>query len=519
MEVALYSLYDRTPTSHYLLSWNPESPVHSTQMASFTSLPPEIVQSIVHVTLEMQPGMACKYATVSRDWQALVEKKTFSSLRLNSMRVQELSNILTPRRRSYVRNIAVEVTLPEYDVEKAGHRKETPQEQHTNSQTFTDLICALFAVLATWKLPADGATGEQRGVSLSLSASSPSDQVAARGYRLRNRKKRWASSCLYLTKHPNQNLPSIPVVSKFSCADFDTQRKLAPITCCEIAEVFPNVHTLDWNLLDNERRDLARRIKLREDFAIGISKIPQSVRHFKLAYGGGSPQNHDWSPPRLYNGDDSTSDPLSAALHSLLPRLVVLELHECVTIGTELFWPASSSTPLISSGISSQFPRLEKLSVGAGMVAPSGKWLFIEDPRIVGRHRAPSIPTYLDDEDIQPGDIPLHWYRYQLDHDLGNPYFLAAAYAARHMPRLKTLDLTLGCTGLNTMMAYDVLEDGRRASLGFFGSPPFDPSHEVKEAWRDTTEVLVGDRNIVDIQLTDEETDFGIYLSMHPTTP
>ncbi|KAK9426624.1 putative F-box domain-containing protein [Seiridium unicorne] len=110
---------------------------------------------------------------------------------------------------------------------------------------------------------------------------------------------------------------------------------------------------------------------------------------------------------------------------------------------------------------------------------------------------------------MQPRDIPLHWYRYQLDQDLGNLYYLAGACAARHMPRLRTLGLSLGDTGLNVMMAYGVLEDSRRASLEFLGSPPFNPSHEVKEAWCDTTKVLVGGRNMVDIQLTHEQTDFS----------
>lgn len=86
------------------------------------------------------------------------------------------------------------------------------------------------------------------------------------------------------------------------------------------------------------------------------------------------------------------------------------------------------------------------------------------------------------------------------------------------MPRLKTLELSLGNTGLNTMTVYDVLEDDRRASLEILDSPPFDPSYQEKEAWCNTTKVLVGDRNTVDIQLTDEETDFSQYLDMHPTT-
>jgi hypothetical protein len=46
--------------------------------------------------------------------------------------------------------------------------------------------------------------------------------------------------------------------------------------------MFPNVHTLDWYLLDNERQDLRRRTKMREDFAIGISTVCHSVRLFKL---------------------------------------------------------------------------------------------------------------------------------------------------------------------------------------------------------------------------------------------
>lgn len=48
--------------------------------------------------------------------------------------------------------------------------------------------------------------------------------------------------------------------------------------------------TIDWNLLDNERRGLTRRIKLRNDFAIGYRKPPILFGTSNLRIEAGAPR-------------------------------------------------------------------------------------------------------------------------------------------------------------------------------------------------------------------------------------
>lgn len=440
-------------------------------MPSITSLPSEIRHQIIHLAIDLWPEIAIVCSRVSRQWQAHVEMRTFSSLRLDQTRLETSRGILTSTRQSYVRNIYMNIDLPNYDVEKLLYERETPDEQHCNSEAFTDAVFLLFEYLNDWD--------QQRGISLSISASSPDDSKS----RYRYREQRWDRSYLDIIDSPGRKLPNLLFITKFNTS-IRRHRHFSPSACCNIAAHFPNVHTLGFVLPDNERRDTTRRIKTREDFASGIAILPQSVRHFKLNYTGGSPWDHSWTPPRLYYGDDTTPDPLSVALRKLARQLTTLELGggDLIVISSEVFWPAipSNFTALEDEPLS--FPDLETLEIFASIASPSGDWLFIADPV---RGNAGDVPDYdrIPDDNMQPGD-KLHWFRVIPVSELVNPYYVAAARAMARMPRLTHLHLHLAAPR-PCALDYKLSDDGPRATVEFCGSPPYDPPVEVKEAWRE----------------------------------
>lgn len=266
-------------------------------------------------------------------------------------------------------------------------------------------------------------------------------------------------------------------------------RFFSPRGCCEIASYLPNVHTLDWILPDNERRDVSRRMRTRQEFASGVTLLPQSVRRFTLNYIDRSPWDHSWTPPRLYYGDTSTPDPLSVAFRNLAQRLVTLSFdRSSIVIGSDIFWPAIIPTLALSStpddGLPS-FPHLERLDIIASIASASGGWLFNADPAKRdpdGYDRESDGDPFRDDWSPQPGD-KFHRFRLIPVAELVDPYFVAAARAVARMPRLRRFELHFE-TPLPCTVRYTVLEDESKATLVFMGSPPYNPSEEVRQAWR-----------------------------------
>ncbi|KAK9777255.1 hypothetical protein SCAR479_05984 [Seiridium cardinale] len=314
-------------------------------MAGWSSLPPEVMREAVQVAVKSNPESACEFATISRDWQDYVEEKTFASLKTRSTQIQQLRDIVTPLRQSYIRNMIFEVVLPEYDAKSLAWYKETLEEQKLNSRFFTDAILLFFDAVAGWNSPAAGKLEERRGISLRISASCPSDKVPDRYGVLRRRYKRWDRSVLEILQDYDRKIPLLPAISEFLCGDDFHSRKLSPRACCDIAAQMPNVHTLEWKF----------------------------------------------------------------------------------------------------------------------------------------------------------------WFRYKLDLSLADPYFLAAAHAAQHMPRLKEFFLEWMATPLPCGLEYKISNDGGpRAMLTLWGSPPAEPSLELKEAWGKVTEILVGSPDMMEVELQDE---------------
>ncbi|PTB78004.1 hypothetical protein M440DRAFT_1420184 [Trichoderma longibrachiatum ATCC 18648] len=81
---------------------------------SWNCLPPETRQQILQALLEQHDCRLAPYATVSREWQAVIEPHSFSRIRLTPSRIEDFQSMVH-RNRAYVRYIWLCVELAEYN--------------------------------------------------------------------------------------------------------------------------------------------------------------------------------------------------------------------------------------------------------------------------------------------------------------------------------------------------------------------------------------------------------------------
>lgn len=109
------------------------------------------------------------YASVSKEWQVLVERYTFHGLYLTRGRLEDAKRIVNHYRSRQIQTLYFEVTLGEYEV--VGLQTEPQSEQLGNSVAYTLDLHSLFRYLSTW----DSNDVFVGGLNLVLSAKSRND--------------------------------------------------------------------------------------------------------------------------------------------------------------------------------------------------------------------------------------------------------------------------------------------------------------------------------------------------------
>ncbi|PVH74316.1 hypothetical protein DL98DRAFT_604817 [Cadophora sp. DSE1049] len=136
-------------------------------MASWHRLPLEIRLAVLEVLLQDGCRLAV-FATVSREWQTIIEKHNFSRIKLTSSRVAQLGSMVPHKRRSLVRYIWLCLELPEYDCSEC-----EPQDPDSwglsdaENSLVTTAFQDLFTTLSVW--------GPDSSLLLDVSIYSPSD--------------------------------------------------------------------------------------------------------------------------------------------------------------------------------------------------------------------------------------------------------------------------------------------------------------------------------------------------------
>lgn len=133
-------------------------------MIDWSSLPLEL-RSIILKLLTQHNNIA-PYATVSKEWRSVIEKKNFSRLKLHPSCLDSLER-LADRQKGLIKHIWLNIELKRYSC-RVCQRMESVTWYYTNNRTMKAAITRLFSILTKWKK--DG-----RGLTLELNAYSPSD--------------------------------------------------------------------------------------------------------------------------------------------------------------------------------------------------------------------------------------------------------------------------------------------------------------------------------------------------------
>lgn len=267
-------------------------------MSRVISLPPKITAQIVrHLVDDEYPNFdtftndsergklagnpIASYASVSRKWQAEVERYTFARIHLNHGRLPAAHQYLTPRRWSLVRSVFLRVDLPEYD-NAARERVEPLEDQRMNNETFTNVARSVLELLSSGQ-----ANGP--GIVFGVGAVCKSDGRYEAGSVFMKRKQlrrhglskdivdaRYKSSYVELALD-DQQLPTVHLISEFHVSR--DGRRIAPATCCMMAASMVRLVSLNLELHDSEK-NLALRRQLRQGtFIIVMSQDKVTWTH------------------------------------------------------------------------------------------------------------------------------------------------------------------------------------------------------------------------------------------------
>ncbi|RGP70006.1 f-box domain-containing [Fusarium sporotrichioides] len=125
---------------------------------SWNSLPSELRLQILSHAAEgylIPKEKAAPYATVSREWQSVIEDIIFRNISLVIGDVIDLDNFArltsgdNAYRRDIIHNISVIIVLPRYQCEESC-QPESADEIQQNNHVFTELMQALLGILSTW---------------------------------------------------------------------------------------------------------------------------------------------------------------------------------------------------------------------------------------------------------------------------------------------------------------------------------------------------------------------------------
>ncbi|KAM0429231.1 hypothetical protein ACHAPT_006445 [Fusarium lateritium] len=139
---------------------------------NFTSLPLEVRLQIIADVIAISPRLPL-LATVSREWQLEVEKKTFESLFISRDRLSHLHGMVTRTRERHVKHICFSIDILRYTCRVCLFPNSAEDLSYNSSTVVTSLETLLF-ILGGWT---------EGGLTLEINVYSPSDsQHFFKGY-------------------------------------------------------------------------------------------------------------------------------------------------------------------------------------------------------------------------------------------------------------------------------------------------------------------------------------------------
>ncbi|KAJ6007241.1 hypothetical protein N7540_011217 [Penicillium herquei] len=419
------------------------------------------------------------YATVNREWQMIIEQRTFKTINLKtSERLAAFKQIVAQntRRKTCIREINLIAELEPYSIE-ARAELETAEEHRRNNEIFVSAIQLLFSILESWP-------ENEPGIYLDIEAMSPSDVLDRQRARKARRepekdlrRRRFEMSYLEFSEDHLGRLPVIHAVTELSIGNLHLSRLFLPASCALIASKFPRLHQLNLMLSDDEKRDKALRKQNRNEFARHLHLFPSSIKELSLAFASYAPQNQYFAPANLVDG--KIEDPFSSALRDFSQQLTVMRLEQIV-VGKELFWPINPTDDMKLP----TWPNLTHVYLEFGMATPSGEWLFERDPEEANIEPIPDREEHLPEHKKRAlEDRVGEMFRLKATPRLMNGLYLSPARAAQRMPQLKIMSIRIS-EGHNHL-SFEYKVDGSTAKATWDCDKPFTPDEPVLQAWRD----------------------------------
>ncbi|KAH0426071.1 hypothetical protein CcaCcLH18_10560 [Colletotrichum camelliae] len=221
------------------------------------------------------------------EWQTIIEKETFASLKLRSVAdILRLGQIVDRRRERCIKKIRLHVELADYDDDEC-ELEEDQDTMRLNNRIFSQHLIPLLSIISQWK--------DSSGLTLDLSAASRSDSLhsfsklysdvdltffAVNDVSLEER-KRTLGNLLDLSSQDSDQvvLPSVPAVARFILTRRHF-RSFSPETVRVVLGCFPNLEQVAYEPyagVDEDTqsaRDAANTALLKE--------LPKSTRTVSL---------------------------------------------------------------------------------------------------------------------------------------------------------------------------------------------------------------------------------------------
>ncbi|KAK8023787.1 hypothetical protein PG993_011853 [Apiospora rasikravindrae] len=371
------------------------------------------------------------YSTISRQWQAAVERQTFASLTLKDPGPFQAVISASPFRLAALRHLCLVVGLPT--------DSESWANQHGTQWVVFSSIASLLGQLDTLE------KNTQDVSHCSAASLGPICLQITLQPREEPCEVSWHRTFLLerYFKFLDEDMEALPKLRCVSLLELSAigHQTIHPFTSCQLATHFSTLQSLKLEYLDpGSIRSPLRKI-IRSSLADGINCLGQLSHLPELTIyrtGSKEPSNHSFKNPCLEvdDGTGVTIDLLCESVRKLAEtsRLVKLKLWNEL-ISPDLFRDRRQR-PAINDHEDQEeqkeWPSLQRLEILASMVAPSGRWYYTGNK-----------------DDIKPeiydfgGDILVHDWRRSPSPKVFDPLAMDLAAAVKRMPRLKTCEFCI----------------------------------------------------------------------------
>ncbi|KAK6951077.1 hypothetical protein Daesc_007606 [Daldinia eschscholtzii] len=431
----------------------------------FSALPAELRLSIIEIVADILTEKTTEYATVSREWQPIFEKRHFERILLSPRRLKSFAQIVRGPRRKLVKHIWLRAELGAlyHDKDNAGL---LPNQSLADEPAFHNATERLLRILSTWERSHDL---NAEGLTLELSAWS------LRDYEYGFRHQRFV--------HDPYSEPCKDFL--FPLLEFRNLLSLLTLDHASTQEVapqpLPNGLAMKVSGLttdDVPKVDIVTKFLLRRQYYCHMS--PDRIAQIFERLTG--LEQIIYEPPERIDG---TTNPRQGKRHWLLSdhslpqtlrRLTIFEdpfKYNGTTIQTQT---SSTNSPQLATALARESRNLEHLSASFVVDAkdffrPFWPLTLAPANRSWDNLETIALTSSLLNPDQPPEEV--------------NDLLHAAGMAARNMPALRVMEIW---NGLRTAYSgfFRYYDDGNASAIIWRGTWELDLEPRVIECWTET---------------------------------